>query len=75
MPRMSDLKDLVEALPECEPKGKLRGLATAARILDESSRAAILERMAAVVREWQRTGPVADLGRELERRIGKEPGC
>ena len=71
---MSDIANLIEALPECEPKGRLRGLATAARLLDEPERAQILERMAAVVRDWQENNPAADLGRELERRIRQSRG-
>lgn len=71
MPDMRDLRNLVEALPECEPKGRLRGLATAATVVDGEHRAAILERMADVVRQWQRSSPVAELGNELHRQIGR----
>ena len=70
-PGMSDITSLVEALPECEPKGRLRGLATAARVLDERARGEILERMAAVVRDWQEHSPAADLSRELERQLSQ----
>jgi hypothetical protein len=66
---MSDIRGLVEALPECETKGKLRGLATAAHLAEERERGEILERMAVVVRDWQETSPVADLGHELDRQI------
>lgn len=66
---MSDIRDLVEALPECEPKGVLRGLATTARLADESSRREILARMAAVVRRWRENDPLADLGTEIERQM------
>ncbi|HET7696897.1 MAG TPA: hypothetical protein VFK57_14380 [Vicinamibacterales bacterium] len=66
---MTDIRSLVEALPECEPKGRLRGLATAASTLDEGSRGEILERMARVVREWREKDPVTDLDREIERQI------
>ena len=69
MPCMTDLRTLVEELPECEPKGRLRGLATAAHLVEDRYRGEILARMAAVVREWRDQGPVADLGRELERQI------
>jgi hypothetical protein len=66
---MSDIRNLVEALPECEPKGKLRGLATVAHLSDERRRGEILERMADVVRRWRESDPVATLGRELDRQI------
>jgi hypothetical protein len=66
---MTDIRALVEALPECEPKGKLRGLATAAQVLDDHARGDVLARMADVVREWREKDPVADLGRELDRQI------
>ena len=66
---MSDIEQMIEALPECEPKGRLRGLATAARVLDDRARGQLLERMAAVVREWQDESPAAHLSRELDRQI------
>ena len=69
---MPDIRELVEALPECEPKGRLRGLATAAGVVEEATRAEILSRMAAVVRDWRDKDPLLDLSRELERRLGPD---
>src|SRR3954454_11859407 len=68
-PCVRDIRDLVEELPECESKGALRGLATAARIVDDGERQQILERMAAVVRRWKESDPVAVLDAELGRRL------
>ena len=66
---MSDIRDLVEALPECEPKGALRGLAAAARVVDEPTRAEILSRMAAVVERWRKEDPLLTLKAELDREL------
>jgi hypothetical protein len=68
-PSVRDIRDLVEELPECESKGALRGLATAARVLDGGERQQILERMAAVVQRWKENDPVAALDAELGRRL------
>src|SRR3954454_19727350 len=68
-PCVRDIRDLVEELPECESKGALRGLATAARLVEERERQQILERMAAVVRRWKENDPVAVLDAELGRRL------
>ena len=65
---MRDLQELVENLPECEPKGALRGLATAARMVSAPEREAIIERMAAVVRRWREGDPLTALERELGER-------
>jgi hypothetical protein len=70
---MTDLRNLVEALPECQSKGRLRGLATAAHVVDDRARSEILERMADVVRAWRESDSVADLDRELERQIRGRP--
>ena len=75
--RMVDIRELVEALPECEKKGALRGLATAARVVDERSRAEILQRMAVLVRRWHESDPLhtlsAELGRQLRANSSHEP--
>jgi hypothetical protein len=71
LPCVRDIHDLVEQLPECEPKGALRGMATAARLVDERERQQILERMAAVVRQWKENDPVAVLDAELDRQLGE----
>jgi hypothetical protein len=69
---MPNIRELVEALPECEPKGALRGLVTAAQALGEedSPRTEALERMAAVVRRWREKDPLTSLEAELSRRLG-----
>ena len=69
---MSDIRDLVEELPECEPKGALRGLATAARLADEPSRKEILARMATVVRRWREGDPLVSLDDEINRQMHGE---
>src|SRR3954467_7147429 len=75
LPCMAGIRELVEHLPECEPKGALRGLATAAGIVPPAERAAILERMAVIVRRWREQDPLAsldaELGRELEQHAGR----
>jgi hypothetical protein len=70
VPAMGDIRDLIEALPESEPKGALRGMAIAATIVDEPSRAQILERMAVLVDRLRGTDPLVNLSAELERRLG-----
>ena len=74
VPPVSDIRDLVEALPECEPKGTLRGMATAARLADEPARRQILARMAAVVNRLRETDPLLSLSSELERQRGETHG-
>ena len=73
LPCVADIRALVEELPECEKKGTLRGLATAARVVDEKERAQILQRMAVVVERWKESDPLTDLDAELGRQLGK-PG-
>ena len=70
---MVDIRDLVEALPECERKGALRGLATAARVVDEPSRGEILQRMAVLVRRWRENDPLQTLSAELGRQLASRP--
>jgi hypothetical protein len=72
LPAMSEINELVEALPETEPKGTLRGMATAARIADEPSRAEILGRMAALTNRLRQADPLTKLGVELERQLGEK---
>jgi hypothetical protein len=69
-----NIRELVEALPECEPKGALRGLAAAAQALGSEARPEDLERMAAVVRRWREKDPLTSLEAELARRLGRDPG-
>jgi len=68
---MSEISDLVEALPETEPKGALRGMATAARLADEPSRAEILARMAALTKRLRQADPLSRLGAELDRQLSE----
>ena len=69
---MADIRELVEALPECEPKGALRGLATVAQALWSGACVEDLERMAAVVRRWREQDPLTSLEAELARRLGHD---
>jgi hypothetical protein len=68
---MPNIRELVEALPECEPKGALRGLVTAAQTLSEEDgpSAEVLQRMALVVRRWREKDPLTSLEAELARRL------
>jgi hypothetical protein len=69
---VANIRELVEALPECEPKGALRGLAAAAHALGSEASPDDLERMAAVVRRWREQDPLTSLEAELARRLGHD---
>jgi hypothetical protein len=64
---LQDLRDLIEELPECGPKGALRGMAAACAALhDPQVPAHTLERMTRIVRKWRESDPLTRLAAELD---------
>jgi len=67
---VTDLIDLVEALPECSNKATLRGLAVAARALHgESLDPQLVTRVNRVVTSWVRNDPLRELEEALRGRL------
>jgi hypothetical protein len=71
---VANLRELIEALPECAPKAALRGMATASGTGgDEGIPRETLDRMVRIVRSWRETHPLVLLEAELDQLAKTDP--
>jgi len=70
----NNLRELIEALPECGSKAALRGMAAASAALgDARLPPETLSRMTSIVRHWRETDPLGRLEAELDQLSTVDP--